>query len=203
MRRREKQLCDLHYEKDPRDYQISEEDLKSIFSSKDLSTDGQFNLSVANEHFSFVEMRTVDNGVQFSFTCDNENMSHAILLKSLLEGDLITIDTKNCSFLKQAAQTLNIKELERVCAKYEEKGYISPGAKSIFRNVLKWTSSFLRHCSIITKLFMTLWDMIGIGIVIGFFANNIILLLTMGLHTIQNLAFVFCNFSNLVISHIS
>ena len=177
--------CDIHYEEDPTDFQISKEDLSAFFYNRNVE---QFDLNVAGEQFSFVQMNTVDKGAQYSFTCPPEKIDHAFLLKSLLQGDKITIDSQNSTFLKEAAVVLQIEELEEICEKYQQKGYIEPSFHSVFRNVLKWLSSVFRHCAVPTKILLTLWDIVGAVVILGFFTNVIILIITMALYTIQHSA---------------
>ncbi|EAY13132.1 hypothetical protein TVAG_444150 [Trichomonas vaginalis G3] len=179
---------DVHYEKDPHDYQISKSDLNQIFYNRNVD---QFTINVSGEEYSFVKMATADQGIQYAFTCNPEKQEQGFLLKSLFQGDPITVKAQNATFLKEAADTLNIEDLKELADRYITRGYYEPSVKSSCRNVFKWLSSFLRHISYILKVLLTLWDLMGPVVIVGFYLHSIILFATMCLHVLQHSAVLF------------
>lgn len=191
MRRQGKQpgmTCDIHYEKDPQDYQISKSDLNQIFYSRNVD---QFNINIAGDEYNFIKMATVEQGTQYAFSCPPEKQEQGFLLKSLFQGDVITVEVQNATFLKEAARALNLDELGNIADKYIAHGYMEQSIASFLMNVVKWLCSLMCHMSYLYKVLQTLWDLMGPIIIIGFYLNSIVLLSTMMLYILQKSAVFF------------
>jgi lipase ATG15 len=115
----------------------------------------------------------------------NQSQNKGFILQSLFSGKSITVEIGNAAFISKIAEKFKLDDLLEICKIYTMDGSLPPGGKSAFLNTMVWIRSLLRHFGTITKFFFTLWDLIGVAFVLGFFCNVIILIATTGLSTIE------------------
>jgi len=183
-------LCCKPFELDPIDYKVSTKQLSLLFYDRNMD---HFDVDIGEEHFSFQRTISIDKGTIYAFSCDPSYRNHAILLRSIFQGDVITVCSSNAEFLQNVAQTLYIKDLGTIASSFTENGYIDTSCKSFW--YIFWYSfvSFFSHLGIFGKILIFLWDLTGFAFVVAFFINVVVLLSTMGVYLLSSnmAAFIF------------
>ncbi|EAY03852.1 hypothetical protein TVAG_063650 [Trichomonas vaginalis G3] len=180
--------CNFHYETDPKDFKITEEELDVVFTDRDPD---EFLLEIKNETFTFTRTRNKSNINKYTYTCSLGSDAHAALLQRLFEQGIATVNYKNAEFFHDASLILCIPRLEDLSSSYMENGFRETPCISILWNILKWFAAFLKQVSIFTKIVLVLWDLIGVGIILAFFFNTILMFATMGLYALANSPILF------------
>lgn len=180
--------CDLHYEADPKDFKVTEEELDVIFTDRDPN---EFSLVIKNEQFKLTRASSKANLNRYSYECPSEAEPHALLLQRFFEQGIATVNYKNAEFFHEFAVLFDIPRLEDLTDTYIKRGFRESNCLSILWNIWKWITAFLKQISIFGKLFIVLYDLIGVSVILAFFFNTIILFTTTGLYTLERSPAIF------------
>ena len=175
--------CCTAYNVEPTEFCLAQKKINSIASNERFKNTV---IQIDGDTFK-IQWTTDPNGNKILIITEPPaDQEKGFVLQSLFNGKTISIDINNAVFVKRVAEFFELYDLKEVCQKYIDNGKIEPGLKSASCKTLSWIRSLLRHFGTVTKFFFTLWDLIGVAFILGFFCNIIILLATTGLSTIVN-----------------
>ena len=163
---------------DPKDYQISKLDLSKLFYDRSIDN---FDIELSGNKYSFNRTTSHEKGTFYAYSCDPDLQDNAYILRSIFQGDPITITFQNSIFCNEVADYLKLDELKEYCQKFIDSHQETTECENVTRKIGHSIFSFFKQMGTFGKSLLFLWDLTGVAFIMAFIINMTVLIATSGI----------------------